>query len=666
MYEIVSMIKEASPSYDFYEEDDRIKNGNRVLDEIFEYIDQLEKNFPAIDANTYCMIVCGAIMQCFVSDLAYCSELGEEYFDRLRSGYADERMRRYFVNIFYAIDSIPLFYHFNEWREILDWPWDFSFEKDEGGMSYFHQHLLEAIRECPEYSYAYCLVDVPYLCSLSGITFKFEKAEKDLKKAFLDSHRRMGDELFSYLYSGNFQLSPLVYDVIGGDGEEEEHCYADDVAGYVLKKGYSVGDVEKMEIQGGYYCIDGKRYPAGIPFFKHFVSDEFEEFLNTALEEVPLEESGKISTSLLLEQGKTRIEYKQYALYGGMCFLMPLYDSYPELSRELSETFHRESLNKVLAALLDVSAEEMDKLEEANEQLHIVNESLKRHIRLNQELVRNLSHSSANYLNSDKLARTGSTLQRAEKDSPTVDELHLEGLSLLLQSEQEMFLSRQLNSLVWRCSADSAALTRQIRSGLSKTEGASILSPIEFALKTVMARVLFREGDRRGEFIQRKMQKTEETMTRMKSDFMLDILAGDANREGHVLEWWNQHVGHIVVSTSEVWKSLKIIRDKSFFDLITEIVTEQILNALSHGDIHKEICIELGQAEEFHGRPRWAFVACRNTCGEVYSGGRSVGIFTLNEAVRLINSDKRGIETDAEGDCFECKAWLLASLLRAI
>lgn len=301
-----------------------------------------------------------------------------------------------------------------------------------------------------------------------------------------------------------------------------------------------------------------------------------------------------------------------------------------------------------------------------NDELKNVNDKLKRHIQLNQELVRNLSHSSANYLNAEKLAQTGIELNKADVGNPGPEQLHLDGLSLILQSEQEMYLSRQLNSLVWRCSADVESLSMQIRSGLSQDDGLDVMAPIEFALKTVIARVLFREQDRRSEFICSKMNKTDEELTNMKSSFMLDILAQNNSENGKVFEWWKQNIGGFTISESAAWSKLKLIKDKAFYDLITEIVTEQIMNALSHGDFGKGITVELGQAEEFKGRPKWVYISCTNQKGNAYTGGRGVGISTLNETMLLLNNNKRGIDITTEDEVFESKVWLVSSYLRVI
>ncbi len=299
-----------------------------------------------------------------------------------------------------------------------------------------------------------------------------------------------------------------------------------------------------------------------------------------------------------------------------------------------------------------------------NEQLRVMNEELKRHMALNQELVRSLSHSSANYLNSDKLVQTGVSLQKADGENPTVENLHLEGLTLLLQAEQEMYLSRQLNSLVWRCSGDVSTLREQIRSGVSKEDGLSVLEPVEFSLKTVLARVLFREGVPRSEFIKEKLQKTEEEWLFIKSSFMLDVLAGE--KDITVVEWWNRYIGKLSITCSKQWEKVLLIKDKPLYDLIMEITTEQIFNALSHGDVTQPIVIEFGQAEERRGRPSWVYILCKNAKGKEFPSGRGVGISTLNETILLLNSNKRGLETKIQEEEFCSKAWLLPSFLRAL
>lgn len=303
---------------------------------------------------------------------------------------------------------------------------------------------------------------------------------------------------------------------------------------------------------------------------------------------------------------------------------------------------------------------------EQKREVETINEALNKHIKLNQELVRNLSHSSVNYLNSDRLAQTGIGLHEADENNPTLEKLHMEGLSLILQSEQEMFLSRQLNSLVWRCSANVEVLEQQIRGSILKDNGCSIMTPLEFALKTVMSRVLFREEDFRSTFIRNKLNMSETQWSLLKSSFMTDILIERENVEGLVLSWWENNLGVINVSVSSIWEKLRLAKEKAFCDLITEIVTEQILNALSHGDITQPITFEFGQAEEFKGRPRWTYVLCKNTKGERYLGGRGVGVSTLNETMLLLNSNKKGIEITDTNDTYETKVWILASLTRAL
>ena len=302
---------------------------------------------------------------------------------------------------------------------------------------------------------------------------------------------------------------------------------------------------------------------------------------------------------------------------------------------------------------------------EKKHEVETINEALNKHIKLNQELVRNLSHSSANYLNSDRLAQTGIGLHEADENNPTLEKLHMEGLSLILQSEQEMFLSRQLNSLVWRCSADIDSLTQQIRGGVLKNNGCSIITPVEFALKIVLSRILFRDEDNRSLFVRKKLNKSEAQWNLLKSSFMTDVLTERENSEGEVMSWWKNNLGEICFSMSPIWEKLILAKDKAFCDLITEIITEQVLNALSHGDITQAISFEFGQADEFKGRPRWGYISCKNAIGDRYSGGRGVGISTLNETMLLLNSNKKGIENHYDNQ-FESKVWILASLLKPL
>ena len=651
MYEIIQKIRAACPTYNFidiYENEDC--HPNQVLDELFGFTDELHKHFPNIDASTYVMVVCGAIMQCFVSELASCSDLDDEYFEKLTSPFADEKTKKYFGHIYYAIDEMSMVCHYNDDWEIDEWPAGFPLEHHESGgeVSEYRKEVLAAIELCPTYPYAYCLLTVFHFNSLMLMDFKFKKNGEFYEKAFLQSHRYMGQELFRFVMIGNFDMvQTLTYISVEDDGEYE--VMQDGVRYFAKEQGYTVEDVRGMAMRKGYFVIDGKHYPSGIPYFTHFSYEEFAALIEEAMENPNDNAYGEKV-------------FKHYPIYNGLLHLMPIYDMYSPPNRNLAESIQQESMVKIITTFLDASAKEMDQLEAVNRELAKANDHLNRHMKLNQELVRSLSHSSANYLNSEKLAHTGTQLHRAEVGSPTVEELHTEGLSLLLQSEQEMFLSRQLNSLVWRCSAKVEDLMRQIREGLAMEDGYGILSPIEFAMKTVMARVLFRAEDRRGEFIRNKMPRAEE-MTQIRSSFMLDILADDGAEEGSVLRWWNEYVAPFEVTVSNVWKDLHILKDKAFYDLVVEITIEQILNALSHGDIASGIRLELGQENNRFGRPVWAFISCINKKGTAYKGGRGVGVSTLKETLLLLSSDARGIEVTEEDGMYESKAWILKNFL---
>ncbi len=300
-----------------------------------------------------------------------------------------------------------------------------------------------------------------------------------------------------------------------------------------------------------------------------------------------------------------------------------------------------------------------------NLELQETNERLKRHIQLNQQLVRNVSHSSANYLNADRLAVTGIQLHKADGSNPTLEELHNDGISLLFQSEQEMFLLRQLKGLVLRCNGDQDSMTRLIRESVAKEDGVSAIFPVEYALKTVLARVLLRDEDRKGGFARLKLQKKGKDLLLLKSTFMLDILA-EKYSEKRLIEWWNNSIGELQFSISDTWTKLRLQEGKALCDLIVEVVVEQLLNAMIHGDVCNSISIELGQSEEVKGRPRWLYILCKNAIGEKYLGGTEKGISSLNETILMINNNKRGIEVSVDGDTYESRVWLLASLARAL
>ncbi len=305
-------------------------------------------------------------------------------------------------------------------------------------------------------------------------------------------------------------------------------------------------------------------------------------------------------------------------------------------------------------------AERNDRIQELNAQ-----------IELNKQLVDNLRHSSVNILNPQNLTDTGVKLNSAIEGDPSIDVLHNDGLSLLLQAEQEMLLSRQLNQLVWRCSGNKDVLTQQIKSGVAEEGGVTADEPLEFAMKIILARVLYKSDDKRSNQIMNKICNSPEEIQQMQESFRDKILL-PKYEVGMIISWWRENICDLQISKSQVWEKLRVIKNKSFYDLITEITSEQLLNALSHGDVKKPISIEFGQAEEVMPNfPIWLYISCRNSeCDpDKNITGRKVGLSSLGQAITQLNTDalknnQRGIETSVTNGMFEMKAWIRRDLAR--
>ena len=318
-----------------------------------------------------------------------------------------------------------------------------------------------------------------------------------------------------------------------------------------------------------------------------------------------------------------------------------------------------EFLNPDVYYLWKIQQEHTKTIEEQKNQLERI-------LRLNQTLVRSLSHSAGNYLNSNNLEETGLKLNSAIAGNPTIEQLHMDGIALLMQSEQELYLQRQLNSLSWRCTASTNELMEQIQDGLDPDVGCSILNPVEYALKTILTRVLFREDDNRSRFIAEKLKDNDELWTSNKTSFLLDVLADRDSTDGNVIAWWRQHISPLSYSASPEWEQLNIRKKKPFFDLVVELLGELLLNALSHGKPEDGICIYFGQAEEFQNKPRWVYIECINVVGDQYPGGKEIGLQSLHEMLLLLNSQKRGWEYEKSDGRFRSRFWLSRSYLRAL
>ncbi len=308
----------------------------------------------------------------------------------------------------------------------------------------------------------------------------------------------------------------------------------------------------------------------------------------------------------------------------------------------------------------------LNELKKKNQDLEEKNRALERHIKLNEDLVQNLTHSSANYLNSNNLRQTGLKLHNAVEGDPGVDILKEDGLMLLLQSEKEDFLKRKLDSLKLHCRADGSKLRESLRKSITHEDGVDIYYPLDFAIKSLMSRILFRQGDIRADFIKEKLGFTGEKYIQLRSSFILDVLADKTGAENLAINWWKSNIGNLNILLSSKWETIKILKDRDFYDFISDIFAEQLLNVLSHGDITKPVEIELGQEEGTEKHPKWVYVRCKNTVGEHYSSGLEKGIDTLNGMMLSINSNNKGVETTDDktpGTQYEVTVWIAGQIL---
>lgn len=676
IYDIINKIRKVNPLYHFYydrflaEKQVGYKNEYRLsceslLNDLIEYTDKLDSLFPAIDQKTYCMIVCGTIMQVFVSNLNEEVRIDENFIERLKSPFADEKTKEYFKHIYGALNYLRYLRDFEPTGEIIEWPYEFAFtdmnpwNADWIGeySERYNNEIIDAIELCPSYEYAYCLLTVPYIRQDVGLYFPPIASNLRFKKAFIKGHKCMGDKLFFFLFTGEYSIN-----------ESNAH--------YELRNSiYSNSEeVGKSRIEYGYYMIDGKPYPAGIPFFKAFEWDDYVDFLGDALEFIWYKEGRKRDEvcydAVLLDESDIRVNYKHYPLYSGMRYFMPLYSTLPSLPKEANEYLQNTRVTYAVSYLLDAISDDMERLIELNEELERTNDDLKKQMKMNHYLVRNIAHSAVNYLNSERLAKTGVTLHNAEENDPTIEELHSDGLLLMLQSEQEKYLTRQLKAAVRKHQFEVSDqerdtkeynLIERIRRSISKTEGIILEEVLDNALKTVIARVLFRDNDDKGMYIRKKLNKSDFEWTNSTSLFMTDVLA--VNDDRAAFGWWNKNWTTIELSISSVWKKIRIKQYGDFYDLILEIVAEIMINFLAHGKLEKGMKLEFGQENDHKNRPLWAYIRSENEIGEPCTIKSGVGLSSLNNDILLLNSSKKGIEHSQTGTTYETKVWLETKLL---
>ena len=340
------------------------------------------------------------------------------------------------------------------------------------------------------------------------------------------------------------------------------------------------------------------------------------------------------------------------------------------LLTEIPATCLREYLNPSVFYNWKERKEFYNKIQEKNKELQEANDNLKKQMKINHDLVRNIAHSAVNYLNSERLANTGVALHEAQDDNPTLEKLHSDGLLLMLQSEQEEYLTRQLKDAVRKYQSDMSEeekkakeviLEDRIRGSISKSDGILAEEVFGFALRTVIARILFRTKDEKGQYIRNKLNRSESDWTNMTSTFMTDVLAGDKGNTA--FEWWVKNWNAIDLKVSDIWKKIKFSKDGEFYDLILEIVTEFMINALVHGEVQSGITIEFGQENNEKGRPLWAFISSMNKIGDNCEIKSGVGLSSLNNDILLLNHGERAVVHERNGEFYETKTWLNKKLL---
>lgn len=321
----------------------------------------------------------------------------------------------------------------------------------------------------------------------------------------------------------------------------------------------------------------------------------------------------------------------------------------------------------------NIELQEMnDKLQAQYRELDEKNEDLKKMFELNKELLRNLSHSSGNYLNYGRLKDTGLELKEAGPDNPSLEQLHYDGQLLLLQADYEKYMKSRLDSLVVRFTADDQAIRDQIRAGLLSERQASTVSiryPLDEALKTIIFRILTAKDDRRVDTIKNRFEKSKEDWERLLDSFISQILRDN----GSAIVWCNANLCKVEYTVVKTWLELNIIKDMPFSDLIIEILSELLLNAFSHGEITEGIQLTFGESDFVEGvwgpMPEWAYIEMRNKTGKSFDGGSGIGLKTLDATVRLLNGSKKDekpgvFKEETDGECV-VTAWIDTGLLMA-
>lgn len=302
-----------------------------------------------------------------------------------------------------------------------------------------------------------------------------------------------------------------------------------------------------------------------------------------------------------------------------------------------------------------------EELEQKRRELAKKNERLKKTLEINNNLVSEISHSSANLLAPKMLEGTGKVLYFATEASPTLSVIHEKGFDLFAHASREQYLVRRLNDLSVRSVSGRDGYFRiMLESVTDNTDDASacmIETVVDDALSLILKSLLFDSGENRSDKIRNKLHWDDSRVTDLRADYINELVFTQ-NQTTSVLEWFSNNIMPVRLSVDEEWHILAFFKQKAMYNLLLSVLFELLYNAVTYSD--GEIALELGimvDRNEIRGRT----IICENRYSNNVTVGTRRGLESMNNILIELNDTCRISEEKAfsildTGDLFRVTA----------
>ncbi|RKD25199.1 hypothetical protein SAMN02745883_01750 [Caminicella sporogenes DSM 14501] len=256
----------------------------------------------------------------------------------------------------------------------------------------------------------------------------------------------------------------------------------------------------------------------------------------------------------------------------------------------------------------------------------------------NTAMVRRYSHVWTNILYPDVVLNVAKKLLNSS-------EYKEDAKKLLFAYNNENMMKQQIKMLELRHSNDSVELKTRFRKSIAKQNDLSneivcLDHLINYALERVLFRI-FMESSERAMRIRNEFKLVGLDMEKLRVDFEKSIIVNEAS----CFEWINKNMMEICKLQNESWEMLRIKKNSYASDFLIEVFIEIFINLLTYGSKKSNFksTLEFDEVRVFN--TDYLRLVTSNRIDEgfgTYRGGTEEGIKSLEEVLKMINSNFRG------------------------